>query len=108
MALTVEVVYALPAAVDSTTVALAAGATLRDAIVASGILQRHPEIHIEGRRIGIFGKQASLDAPVSDGDRVEIYRPLALDPKEARRRRAEAAQKSKRAASAGRSKKTRV
>jgi uncharacterized protein len=84
----VEVVYALPASVDAVSVSLPAGATLRDAVLASGLLDRHPEIRLEKHAFGIFGKKARLDAPLSAGDRVEVYRPLAIDPKEARRRRA--------------------
>jgi len=88
MALRVEVVYALPAGEDSAFVQLARGKTALDAVRASGILERHPEIDRRGLKLGIFGKAVAADAPLSDGDRVEIYRPLALDPKEARRRRA--------------------
>lgn len=84
----VEVVYALPVAADAVSVNLPAGATLRDAVVASGVLQRHPEIALDKQAFGIFGKRAALDTRLSPGDRVEVYRALALDPKEARRRRA--------------------
>lgn len=84
----VEVVYALPVAADAVSVNLPAGATLRDAVVASGVLQRHPEIALDKQAFGIFGKRAALDTRLSPGDRVEVYRALAVDPKEARRRRA--------------------
>ena len=84
--LSVEVVYALPAAQDAVTVRVAPGATVLEAIAASGILDRHPELDL--KRLGIFGRTVAPDTPVVHGDRVEIYRPLALDPKEARRRRA--------------------
>jgi putative ubiquitin-RnfH superfamily antitoxin RatB of RatAB toxin-antitoxin module len=84
----VEVVYALPAGADAVSVSLPAGATLRDALLASGVLERHPEISLENPAFGIFGKRAALDARLSPGDRVEVYRTLAIDPKEARRRRA--------------------
>ncbi len=80
MALTVEVVCPP----EARTVRLAEGATLGEAVAASGFPH-------QGRKTGIFGKLAGLDAALSEGDRVEIYRPLALDPKEARRRRAAAA-----------------
>jgi putative ubiquitin-RnfH superfamily antitoxin RatB of RatAB toxin-antitoxin module len=82
----VEVVYALAGREDSSRVTLPAGATVTEAIGASGIAARHPGIDL--RRLGIFGKTVAADARLADGDRVEIYRPLALDPKEARRRRA--------------------
>jgi putative ubiquitin-RnfH superfamily antitoxin RatB of RatAB toxin-antitoxin module len=88
MALRVEVVYALPAAEDAVLVPLAEGATVLDALRASGMLERHPEIDLETHRLGIYGRVVGQTARLADGDRVEIYRPLLLDPKEARRRRA--------------------
>ncbi len=86
--LSVEVVYALPGAEDAVTLRLAPGATLRDAILQSGMLERHPEIDLAVQKLGVFGEPAAADRPLADGDRVEIYRALATDPKEARRRRA--------------------
>lgn len=83
----IEVVYALPGAEDAVTVRLAAGATVRDAVQASGLLERHAEIG-PAFQCGIFGRRAAPQARLAAGDRVEIYRPLAADPKEARRRRA--------------------
>jgi len=88
MALRVEVVYALPSGEDAAFVLLPRGKTALDAVRASGILERHPELDRRSLKLGIFGKAVAADAPLADGDRVEIYRPLALDPKEARRRRA--------------------
>jgi hypothetical protein len=88
MALRVEVVYALPASEDAVPVALPPGAKALDAVRASGVLERHPEIDLNTCRLGIYGKVVAADAPLAHGDRVEIYRPLAMDPKEARRRRA--------------------
>lgn len=79
----VEVVRARPEAADCVIVSLPPGATLRDALLASGFA-----VNLERQAFGIFGKRASLDQPLAEGDRVEIYRPLAMDPKEARRRRA--------------------
>ncbi len=64
------------------------GASVGDAIRASGILEHFPEIDLELNRVGVFGEPSRLEAAVRDGDRIEIYRPLAIDPKEARRRRA--------------------
>jgi len=84
----VEVVYALPAGADAVSVSVPAGATLRDAVLASGLLERHPEIRLEAQVFGVFGKRAPLEARLSAGDRVEVYRALTMDPKEARRRRA--------------------
>jgi putative ubiquitin-RnfH superfamily antitoxin RatB of RatAB toxin-antitoxin module len=88
MAPRVEVVYALPHGEDCVPVALAPGMTALDALRASGMLERHPQIDLRSHRLGIFGKVVAPGAPLADGDRLEIYRPLALDPKEARRRRA--------------------
>jgi uncharacterized protein len=62
--------------------------TAQQAIERSGILDRFPEIDLENNKIGIFGKASKLDAQLVDGDRVEIYRPLIADPKEARKKRA--------------------
>ena len=84
----VDVVYALPGAHAAARVALAPGACLRDAIVASGLLERHPGIDLSRQGVGIFGQRRTLEAPLAHGDRVEIYRALLIDPKEARRRRA--------------------
>lgn len=84
----VEVVYALRQHADTVSVSLPAGATVRDALVASGVLERHPEIRLEKQAFGIFGRRAPLEARLSPGDRVEVYRALVIDPKEARRRRA--------------------
>jgi uncharacterized protein len=62
--------------------------TAAQAIERSGILERFPEIDLKRNKIGIFGKAAKPDAELRDGDRVEIYRPLIADPKEARKKRA--------------------
>ena len=76
----VEVVLALPGEARIATVELAPGATARDAVAAAGFPATE--------NIGVFGKRVRPEQKLSDGDRVEIYRPLAMDPKEARRRRA--------------------
>jgi putative ubiquitin-RnfH superfamily antitoxin RatB of RatAB toxin-antitoxin module len=62
--------------------------SIRRAVECSGILQRFPEIDLDTFKVGVFGKAAKLDAELSEGDRVEIYRPLIADPKEARKKRA--------------------
>ncbi|MHB1353628.1 MAG: RnfH family protein [Thiobacillus sp.] len=89
MSLNVEVVYALPAEQPLLKVQLAEGATVEDAIRASGVLEAFPEIDLARNKVGIFSKLVKLDEPVRDRDRVEIYRPLIADPKEVRRKRAE-------------------
>ena len=87
--LSIEVCYARQDAQTLIAVTLPAGATVRDAIEASEIVARHPKIDPATAKIGVFGKLASLDAPLADHDRVEIYRPLIVDPKLARQRRVE-------------------
>ena len=62
------------------------GATVADVIAQSGLAQSHPEI--VGMAVGIYAKVVSLDTVVRAGDRIEIYRPLLIDPKENRRQRA--------------------
>ncbi len=85
----VEVVYAASADEQSVVaVELTASATVENAIRASGLLLRYPEIDLAQNTVGIFGERVTLDHVVEDGDRVEIYRPLVADPKEARRARA--------------------
>ncbi len=64
------------------------GTTVRQAIEKSGIQRRFPEVDPARAPVGIFGRLARPDALLRDGDRVEIYRPLIADPKDARRERA--------------------
>lgn len=87
--LSVEVAYALPLKQELLRLQLPAGSTLQQAIEASGLLRKHPEIDLRKNKVGVFGKLARLDAPLRDRDRVEIYRSLAADPKEVRRKRAD-------------------
>ena len=84
----VEVAYAAPERQSLIGLEVAEGATVREAIASSGIENAHPEIDIVSARVGIFGKIAQLDAVLEEGDRVEIYRSLQADPKDARRRKA--------------------
>ncbi len=85
----VQVCYALPDAVRLLTVDLDEGQTLEQAIHASGVLARHPEIDLSALKIGVFGKLRQLSDLARSGDRIEIYRPLIADPKDSRRRRAQ-------------------
>ncbi len=62
--------------------------TLRDAIILSGILDRFPGIDLATAKTGIFGQLAPLEKVLKSHDRVEIYRPLLVNPREARRQRA--------------------
>jgi len=86
--LEITVIYALPEHQFCQSVAMPPGSTVRDALLASGVLQAFSEIDLETAPVGIFSRRVELDAEVTDGDRVEIYRPLQLSPAEARRRRA--------------------
>lgn len=93
----VEVAYAAPRArAVAIEVTLDPGATVEEAIRRSGILARFPEIDLARNRVGIFGEPARLNDPLRDNDRVEIYRPLVADPREARRQRAGARKAARR------------
>lgn len=85
----VEVTYALPEQQRLLLVQVHDGATVEDAIKASGLLEKFPEIDLSKNKVGIFSKLVKLGDSVRDRDRVEIYRPLIADPKEVRRKRAE-------------------
>ena len=84
----VEVAYALPHEQMIVPVKVKQGITAEQAIAASGIMSKFPEIDLAINKIGIFGKLSRLDAPLRHLDRVEIYRPLIADPKEVRKQRA--------------------
>lgn len=84
----IEVAYALPERQVVLSLDLEPGATVRTAIERSGILTEFPEIDLSRNRVGIFGAVCGPDRILISGDRVEIYRPLIRDPKDARRRRA--------------------
>lgn len=94
--ITVEVAYALPHTQKILSVLVAPGTTALQAVEHSGILKHFPEIDIANAKMGIFGHSLGtkgLDTAAAhvlhEGDRVEIYRPLISDPKDARRKRAE-------------------
>ena len=71
------------------------GTTVQQAIASSGILEQCLDINLQTNKVGLFSKIIELDVLVREGDRIEIYRPLILDPKEARRLRAEKAKQKK-------------
>ncbi|HAO9134462.1 RnfH family protein [Escherichia coli] len=85
----VEVAYALPEKQYLQRVTLQEGATVEEAIRASGLLELRTDIDLAKNKVGIYSRPAKLSDIVHDGDRVEIYRPLIADPKELRRQRAE-------------------
>ncbi|MDH3320784.1 MAG: RnfH family protein [Betaproteobacteria bacterium] len=78
--LRVEVIEAVPEGHARVGLELEEGATVRHALVAAG--------RPAARDVGIYGRRVAPDTRLADGDRVEIYRPLSADPKDARRRRA--------------------
>jgi len=86
----VQVAYATPAKQVIIPLEVAAGTSVREAIEISGLLDRVPDVDLAINRVGIFGRLCALEDPVHAGDRVEVYRPLRIDPKEARRLRATA------------------
>lgn len=86
--ITVEVAYALPTEQLIVPVNVQDGVSAEQAIQASGILRKFPEIDLSVNKIGIFGKLTKLESPLRHLDRVEIYRPLIADPKEVRKQRA--------------------
>ena len=84
----VEVVFAKADEQALEQLVVAADATVESVIRESGLLERFPEIDLSVNKVGVFGKAAALSAGLHDGDRIEIYRPLIADPKEARKKRA--------------------
>lgn len=84
----IEVAYARPERQEIVELKLPAGSSVQQAVEASGLLQRYPEIELAKAKVGIYGKLARLDTALRDKDRVEVYRPLIADPKEVRKQRA--------------------
>jgi putative ubiquitin-RnfH superfamily antitoxin RatB of RatAB toxin-antitoxin module len=84
----VEVIYALPEKQELIKLKLPAGSLLEQALEASGLLRKYPDIDLRQNKFGIFAKLSKLDTVLRDKDRVEIYRPLLADPREVRKRRA--------------------
>lgn len=88
----VEVVYAGTESQQLVSLIISRGARVRDAIEKSGIAAHFPDEDLDSLEVGIWGRIATRDELLKTGDRVEIYRPLAMDPREARRRLAAAGQ----------------
>lgn len=86
--LNIEVVYALPQRQTLVALQVAAGCTAQQAVWQSGILVQYPELDVKLLKLGIFSRPVAADTQLREHDRVEIYRPLLADPKQARRRRA--------------------
>ncbi|MFW0088637.1 MAG: RnfH family protein [Coxiella endosymbiont of Haemaphysalis qinghaiensis] len=87
--ITINVCYAMPKKQVEICLEVEENCTIAIAIKRSGILQKFPEINLTRARVGIYGKINSLEASVRDGDRIEIYRSLLIEPKKARLLRAQ-------------------
>ena len=103
--ITVEVAYARPDEQRIIELQVPPGTTVAEAIERSGIIEYFPEIDLSKNKVGIFGKLSKLDKVLQAGDRVEIYRPLIADPKEARKKRAAQGKTMKKGAGAAARKK---
>ena len=86
--ITVELIYIEPGVQNILKLDLPKGSDINHAIRRSGLLERYPEIDLAVNKVGIFSKIHELDYVLQAGERIEIYRPLQADPKEARRQRA--------------------
>ncbi|MDB2679981.1 RnfH family protein [Methylophilaceae bacterium] len=85
--ITVEIAYALPGEQVIISIKVPTKFDVKQAIEKSGIQRKFPCIDLSKNKVGIFGKQTTLDQLVKDKDRIEIYRALKIDPKELRRKR---------------------
>nr|WP_043460265.1 RnfH family protein [Azohydromonas australica] len=84
----VEVVFSpAPRQVETIVLELPVGATLREAVEASGLLARHPHFSAQSLSFSVWGRPQPAEHPLREGDRVELCRALLVDPKEARRLR---------------------
>jgi putative ubiquitin-RnfH superfamily antitoxin RatB of RatAB toxin-antitoxin module len=61
--------------------------TIQEAIELSGVLKQYPQIDLTTQKVGVYGKLAKLEAPIKEGDRIEIYRKITADPQQVQRRR---------------------
>ena len=84
----IEIAYALPEEQVIISIKVPTIFNVQQAIEKSGIQKKFPSINLSKNKVGIFGKKTTLDHTLNDRDRIEIYRPLILDPKEMRRKRA--------------------
>ena len=82
----VEVVFGIPEQQRLVALRLKSGATVADAIEKSGLARDFAGHDLSAMSVGVWGHLAAQDAVLSAGDRVEIYRPLQMDPRESRRR----------------------
>ncbi|MGQ8365754.1 RnfH family protein [Glaciecola sp. 1036] len=95
--ISIEVAYGLPEKQSLIALTVPEDAQVESAIKQSGILNLYPDIDLNEYKVGIWSKACKLDSELSDGDRIEIYRPLIADPKEVRKLRAQKAKDEGRA-----------
>ncbi len=95
--ISVEIVFALPTKATTLTVEVTQGTTAEQAVIQSGIIDKCPEIDPTALTLGVWNRTVKAHYELKDGDRIEIYRPLIADPKDARRKRAEKAKEEGRA-----------
>jgi uncharacterized protein len=89
MAISITVAYATPEQQVEIPCRVTEDTTVAMAIRRCGILAQFPDIVLSSAVVGIYSRQVELDDLLVEGDRVEIYRPLVIDPKQARRLRAQ-------------------
>jgi hypothetical protein len=89
--ITIEVVYGVSHKQRILTLLVDEGTQVEQAIIESGIIKLFPEIDLKVNKVGIWNRTVKLSEPLSDLDRIEVYRPLIADPKDVRKRRAEKA-----------------
>lgn len=85
--ISVEVAYATPMRQKIIALQVDMDCSILDAVQQSGILEVFPEINLAEQKVGVFSQTKKLSDILHNGDRVEIYRPLTMDPKEARKKR---------------------
>lgn len=93
----IEVVFALPTKATTLNIEVMPGTTAQQAVIQSGIIEKCPEIDATALALGVWNRTVKLNHELKEGDRIEIYRPLIADPKDARRKRAEKAKEEGRA-----------
>lgn len=94
--ISVEVAYALPEKQKILALQVPEGSIAYDVALQSGITQEFPDLNLSDAKMGVFGKAIKPKTHVlQSGDRIEIYRPLLIDPKESRKERAAKAAKNK-------------
>ncbi|WP_348698491.1 RnfH family protein [Duganella fentianensis] len=85
--LNIEVCYASDELQFLQALQVPAGSTIAQGIALSGLAQRLPQLDLQAMQVGVYARKKTLDTPLREHDRIELYRPLIADPKQARRRR---------------------